>query len=172
MATTYIVYNKALKISNAALRATTVGHIMNILSKDVTSFDNSLVYAHYLYVGPLQMFCIIGLLWYEIGISCLAGIAVMVLYLPLQGLMGRLFGQLRVKSTALTDNRLRLMSEILTPENVFVTLSLVNQLRDSMTLSFPWALSLGAEALVSLKRIEVHTSWSYKIPIIYKNIFT
>ena len=221
VANTYLIYNKALTISNAALRTKTAGQIVNLLSNDVNCFDNTMVYAHYLYVGPLQMLFIIGLLWYQIGVSCLAGIALMFLYIPFQALMGHLFGQCRERSTFLTDNRLRLMSEIipamrvikmyvwekpfgslvelarklevnvihkamvlrsinlsfffvssklitflclivflimdgkLNPENVFVTLSLINQLRDLMTLFFPYALSLGAESLISLKRIEV-----------------
>jgi len=172
-------------------------------------------------MGPLQMLCIVALLWYQIGISCLAGIAVLILYIPLQGLMGHSFSKLRAKSTTLTDERLRLMSEIipamrvikmycwekpfsklvelarikeistirksmvlrsinlaiffissklitflclilfvigggnLDAENVFVSISLINQLRDVMTLFFPYGVSLGAEALISTKRIEV-----------------
>lgn len=221
VANTYLIYNKALKISNSALRTTTAGQIVNLLSNDVNCFDLAMVYAHYLYVGPMQMVCIVVLLWFQIGNSCFAGIAFMVFYIPFQTLMGHLFGQLREKSTSLTDNRLRLMSEIipamrvikmyvwekpfeslvelarklevnvihkamvlrsinlsvffvssklitflclivflirggsLDPEKVFVTLSLINQLRDLMTLFFPYALSLGAESLISLKRIEV-----------------
>ena len=221
VANTHLIYNKALKISNAALRTTTGGQIVNLLSNDVNRFDISLVYAFYLVVGPIQMLCIIALLWYQIGISCLAGVALMALYIPFQGLMGHLFSQLRSKSSNLTDDRLRIMSEIipamrvikmyvwekpfgdlvelarvreistihksmvlrsinlsiffissklitflclivfiitggeLNAENVFVSISLINQLRDVMTLFFPYALSLGAESLISMKRIEV-----------------
>lgn len=221
VANTYLIYNKALKISNAALRTTTAGTIVNLLSNDVNRFDICLVYFYYLWVGPITMVCCVGLLWYQIGVSCLAGIALLVLYLPFQGLMGHIFSVFRTKSSALTDDRLRLMSEIipamrvikmyvwekpfgalvelarvrevsvihksmilrsinlsiffissklmtflclivflivggaLNPENVFVTIALINQLREVMTLFFPYGLSLGAESLISFKRIEV-----------------
>ncbi len=216
-----LIYKKALKISSSAMRTTTVGQIVNLMSNDVNRFDVSLVYAHYLVLGPLLMFCVIALLWYQIGISCLAGIAVLILYIPLQAIMGHSFSRLRAKSSILTDERLRLMSEIipamrvikmyvweipfsklvelarireisiirkamilksinlaiffvssktitflclilfminggnLNAENVFVSISLINQLRDVMTLFFPYGVSLGAEALISIKRIEV-----------------
>ena len=42
----------------------------------------------------------------------------------------------------------------LTAENVFVTISLVNQMRVNMTLYFPSGISTGAEALVSTNRIQ------------------
>ena len=42
----------------------------------------------------------------------------------------------------------------LTPENVFVTITLVDQMRNNMTLYFPSAIACGAEALVSIDRIQ------------------
>jgi ATP-binding cassette subfamily C (CFTR/MRP) protein 4 len=228
-----LIYRKALKLSNSALRTTTVGQIVNLMSNDVNRFDWCLVYAHYLVLGPLQMCCVIALLWQQIGISCLAGIAVLILYVPFQGLMGHSFSKLRANSAILTDERLRLMSEIipamrvikmyvweipfsklvelarireistiqksmilrsinlaiffvssklitflclilfvisggeLNAENVFVSISLINQLREVMTLYFPYGVSLGAEALISLRRIQVIENYFYALFCIY-----
>lgn len=50
---------------------------------------------HYLWVGPLQALVIIVLLWYEVGLSCLAGLGAIILMLPVQTWFGRLFGVFR-----------------------------------------------------------------------------
>lgn len=50
---------------------------------------------HYLWIGPLQAVVIISFLWYEIGLSCLAGVAVVGLMLPVQTWFGKLFGLFR-----------------------------------------------------------------------------
>ena len=42
----------------------------------------------------------------------------------------------------------------LNAEMVFVAISLIDQMRLSMTLYFPYGISIGAEALISLKRIQ------------------
>ena len=53
------------------------------------------MFLHYLWVGPLQAVAVITLLWMEIGISCLAGMAVLIILLFLQSYFGKLFSSLR-----------------------------------------------------------------------------
>ncbi|GFT55309.1 hypothetical protein NPIL_228741 [Nephila pilipes] len=216
-----LVYRKSLKLSQSALSRTTVGQMVNLLSNDVNRFDQSVVYLPYLIAGPIQTIIIIAVLWMHIGYASLAGVSVLLLYIPFQGLMGRLFSKLRLKTAALTDERIRLMNEIiggmrvikmygwefpfanlvdsirrkevskirrtsilrglnlavffissklillvafvvfvlgvkgdLTPEKVFVCMSLFNNLRLAMTLFFPYAIAQGAESIISLKRIQ------------------
>ena len=50
---------------------------------------------HYLWVGPLQAIAVTTLLWMEIGISCLAGMAVLIIFLLLQSCVGNSFSSLR-----------------------------------------------------------------------------
>lgn len=50
---------------------------------------------HYLWIGPLQALVIIYFLLSEIGPSCLAGVAVVALMLPVQTWFGKLFGVFR-----------------------------------------------------------------------------
>ncbi|KAI3365805.1 hypothetical protein L3Q82_000804 [Scortum barcoo] len=67
---------------------------------------------HYLWLGPVQTIVIITLLWFEVGPSCLAGMAVIVLMMPVQTWFGKLFGMFRSKTAVLTDNRIRIMNEV------------------------------------------------------------
>ena len=41
------------------------------------------MFLHYLWVGPLQVIAVTALLWMEIGMSCLAGMAVLIILLLL-----------------------------------------------------------------------------------------
>jgi ATP-binding cassette subfamily C (CFTR/MRP) protein 4 len=44
----------------------------------------------------------------------MSGVAVLLLLIPFQGLMGRLFQSVRRKTAQLTDHRIRIMNEIIT----------------------------------------------------------
>uniref|UniRef100_A0A1E1XAH8 Putative abc transporter n=1 Tax=Amblyomma aureolatum TaxID=187763 RepID=A0A1E1XAH8_9ACAR len=215
-----LVYRKALRLSQAALSKTAVGQMVNLLSNDVNRFDQSVLFVPYLVAGPLQTAVITWVLWQHLGISCLAGISFVLLYIPFQGCLGRAFSKLRAKTAALTDERIRLVNEFvagmrvikmytwetpfanlvdnmrrrevhkiqqtsvlravnmgmffmssklvlflcfvtfallgntLTSECVFVSMSLFNSLRLSMTLYFPFGVGQGAETLISVKRLQ------------------
>ncbi|KAF6375882.1 ATP binding cassette subfamily C member 4 [Rhinolophus ferrumequinum] len=105
---------EALRLSNVALGKTTTGQIVNLLSNDVNKFDQVTIFLHFLWAGPLQAIVVTALLWMEIGISCLAGMAVLIILLPLQSCIGKLFSSLRSKTAAFTDVRIRTMNEVIT----------------------------------------------------------
>lgn len=106
-----LVYRKALRLSQAALSKTAVGQMVNLLSNDVNRFDQSVLFVPYLVAGPLQTAIVTWVLWQHLGISCLAGISFVLLYIPFQGCLGRAFSKLRAKTAALTDERIRLVNE-------------------------------------------------------------
>ncbi|XP_045834036.1 ATP-binding cassette sub-family C member 4 isoform X2 [Meles meles] len=110
----HMIYRKALRLSNVAMGKTTTGQIVNLLSNDVNKFDQVTIFLHFLWAGPLQAIAVTALLWMEIGISCLAGIAVLIILLPLQSCIGKLFSSFRSKTAAFTDARIRTMNEVIT----------------------------------------------------------
>ncbi|NXS87197.1 MRP4 protein, partial [Erpornis zantholeuca] len=109
----HMIYRKALRLSNAAMAKTTTGQIVNLLSNDVNKFDQVTIFLHFLWAGPLQAVAVTVLLWMKIGPSCLAGMAVLIILLPVQTCIGRLFSSLRSKTAALTDVRIRTMNEVI-----------------------------------------------------------
>ncbi|XP_031814417.1 multidrug resistance-associated protein 4 [Sarcophilus harrisii] len=109
----HMIYRKALRLSNAAMGKTTTGQIVNLLSNDVNKFDQVTIFLHFLWAGPIQAIAVTVLLWLEIGVSCLAGMAVLLILLPLQSCFGRLFSSLRSQTAAFTDVRIRTMNEVI-----------------------------------------------------------
>ncbi|XP_029303230.1 LOW QUALITY PROTEIN: multidrug resistance-associated protein 4-like [Cottoperca gobio] len=108
----HMIYRKALGLSSESMGQTTTGQIVNLLSNDVNRFDEITLNLHYLWVGPLEAMVIIVFLWYQIGPSCLAGMVILSLMMPVQSLFGKLFGIFRSKTAVLTDNRIRIMNEV------------------------------------------------------------
>ncbi|XP_048454277.1 multidrug resistance-associated protein 4 [Rhincodon typus] len=109
----HMIYKKALHLSNVALAKTTTGQIVNLLSNDVNKFDQVTIFLHFLWVGPLQAIAVVALLWQEIGPSCLAGMVILLILMPTQTIFGKWFSELRGKTAILTDNRIRIMNEVI-----------------------------------------------------------
>ena len=49
----------------------------------------------YVIVGPVIVIAVIVILWKEVGVSTLAGIAVVAFFVIMQAIMGRLFSKFR-----------------------------------------------------------------------------
>lgn len=77
-------------------------------------------------VSIMQTTLVMYLLWEHLNWACLTGITMLVLFVPFQGLMGRLFQGVRRKTTVLTDTRIRIMNEIINGMRVIKVSKLVN----------------------------------------------
>lgn len=109
-----LIYRKALRLSQRALGQTTVGQMVNLLSNDVNRFDYALIFVPFIFTAPLQALITIAYLYYfNFGWSVFAGCSVLVVYLPFQMYMGTLFSNLRAQTAILTDERIRLMNELI-----------------------------------------------------------
>ena len=50
---------------------------------------------HNIWAGPLLVAVTTVILWNSLGVSCLAGVGVMLFAIPLQSTFGKLFGKMR-----------------------------------------------------------------------------
>ena len=87
--------------------------MVNLLSNDVNRFDFSPFFIHYLWCGPLQMAIIMYLTYQSIGNATFVGGALILAFVPLQSWIGQKFSQLRNETAKKTDERIRIMSEII-----------------------------------------------------------
>ena len=108
-----LMYQKALRLSRASVGQTAVGQIVNIMSNDVNRFDEFSLFVAYLLVSPIQTAIVVYIVWTYLGVSCLVGIGLLLLFIPFQGFMGKMFSKVRSRIALLTDARLRYMSEII-----------------------------------------------------------
>uniref|UniRef100_A0A8C2XRX4 Uncharacterized protein n=1 Tax=Cyclopterus lumpus TaxID=8103 RepID=A0A8C2XRX4_CYCLU len=112
-AITAAVYKKALVVSNDTRKESTVGEIVNLMSADAQRFNDVTNFIHLLWSCPLQIGLSIVFLWFELGPSVLAGLAVMVLLGPINGLLATKARTIQVKNMKFKDKRLKIMNEIL-----------------------------------------------------------
>ncbi|CAG9813317.1 unnamed protein product [Phaedon cochleariae] len=108
-----LVYRKVLKFSKTALGNTTVGQLVTLLSNDVSKFDQMFVLAHYAWIGPIQVALGTWLLYRQIGIGSLFGVGFLVSFVPLQIYLANKTSVLRLRTALRTDERVRLMNEII-----------------------------------------------------------
>lgn len=107
------IYRKALIISNAARKESTVGEIVNLMAVDAQRFMELTTYLNMLWSAPLQIILALYFLWNLLGISVLAGLAVMIILIPINGVIANRIKILQVKQMKYKDDRVKLMNEVL-----------------------------------------------------------
>ncbi|KAK7930845.1 hypothetical protein WMY93_007240 [Mugilogobius chulae] len=107
------VYKKALVVSNDTRKEATVGETVNLMSADAQRFNDVTNFIHLLWSCPLQIILAIVFLWFEMGPSVLAGLAVMVLMAPINGFLATKARKIQIDNMKYKDKRLKIMNEIL-----------------------------------------------------------
>ena len=80
-----LIYRKALKLRQSALDKITIGHLLNLLSIDVNTFDIGLVFMHWLWLAPLNL--VVGglYIYFMFGPSGIVGTAAITIFVIIQG---------------------------------------------------------------------------------------
>ncbi|XP_063893502.1 multidrug resistance-associated protein 1 [Helicoverpa armigera] len=127
-----VVYKKALCLSNAARKERTVGEIINLMSTDIDRFG-SLTFINLVWSAPLQISLALYFLWGVLGPSVMAGLAVIIVLMPFNGLMARYQEKLQSKLMKHKDQRIKLMSEVLNGMKVLKMYAWEPSFRDHIT---------------------------------------
>lgn len=107
------VYRKALVISSSARSSSTVGEMVNLMSVDAQRFMDLITYINMIWSAPLQVVLALYFLWQNLGPAVLAGVAVMVLMVPVNAVIAMKTKTYQVAQMKDKDSRIKLMNEIL-----------------------------------------------------------
>ncbi|XP_048586332.1 ATP-binding cassette sub-family C member 4 isoform X2 [Nematostella vectensis] len=108
-----LIYSKILKLSPSSFSKIPNLNIANLVSSDVAKVDTAFFYLHYLILGPIEAIIVTVLLWQEIGVSCLAGMGLLFLLVPMQIGMSNFIMNLRNQAAQVMDQRVKVMREII-----------------------------------------------------------
>lgn len=85
-----------MKLTSASRKESTVGEIVNLMSVDAQKFMDIMTYLNMVWSAPFQIIVALVMLWNILGPSVLAGIAVMVMLIPLNIFIGSKVEKLQV----------------------------------------------------------------------------
>ncbi|KAK4880096.1 hypothetical protein RN001_008242 [Aquatica leii] len=108
-----LIYRKALRLSKTALGETASGKVVNLLSNDVSRFDVVSIFIHHMWIAPTTSLIVTYFLWTEASYAGLIGMIPVFLIAPLQSYTGKLSSVYRRQTAYKTDERVRLMDEII-----------------------------------------------------------
>jgi ATP-binding cassette subfamily C (CFTR/MRP) protein 1 len=107
------VYKKALLLSSAERQRRTVGEIVNFMTIDAQRIQDLSTYLHALWYSFIQIGLAIYFLWQQLGSSCLGGLAVICIMIPVNKLIAAWMGRLQRKLMRSRDLRVDVNNEVL-----------------------------------------------------------
>ncbi|XP_059222915.1 probable multidrug resistance-associated protein lethal(2)03659 [Stomoxys calcitrans] len=109
-----LIFRKATKLSLKSAGDISAGHIVNLLSNDVNRLDIGFVFAHYLWILPIQTVLIGYLIWLRMGYAAIIGVVALLLQtIPLQLSLSKWTARLRKRIAIRTDDRISKMNELI-----------------------------------------------------------
>ena len=112
-ALTAMIYGKSLKLSNEGKAAKSTGDIVNYMAVDTQRLQDLTQYGQQLWSAPFQITLCMLSLYQLVGYSMFAGVGIMILSVPMNGLLARYMKRLQKVQMKNKDARTRLMTEIL-----------------------------------------------------------
>ncbi|KAJ2042756.1 hypothetical protein H4S04_007127, partial [Coemansia sp. S16] len=110
---TTAIFKKAMRLSNETRQEYTTGSISTLFSVDVERIGGVTDYAHIVWSGPLQIVLAVGLLYNTLGWSVFAGVAIMVVSIPLNGWISGRMRELQIGQMKNKDKRTSMIDEAL-----------------------------------------------------------
>ncbi|NXH43271.1 MRP7 protein, partial [Dicaeum eximium] len=107
------IYRKALRVSSTSLARFTVGEIVNFMSTDTDRLVNFCRSFHELWSLPVQLAITLYLLYQQVGVAFLGGVALALLLVPINKIIANRIMVNNKKMLQHKDTRVKLMTEFL-----------------------------------------------------------
>ncbi|XP_077712138.1 cystic fibrosis transmembrane conductance regulator [Canis aureus] len=111
-----LIYKKTLKLSSRVLDKISIGQLVSLLSNNLNKFDEGLALAHFVWIAPLQVTLLMGLLWDLLQASAFCGLAFLIVLALVQAGLGRMIMKYRDQRAGKINERLVITSEVI--ENI------------------------------------------------------
>lgn len=118
-------------MNNEARRESTVGEVVNLMSVDAEHIEGTMGYLWALWSSPLQICLSLYLLYTTLGASMFAGLGLLVLLIPVNGLVMSKLGSCMTSIMTRKDRRMKLISEVLNGIKVR-RMKLINEILSAM----------------------------------------
>lgn len=107
------IYRKSLRLSNEGRASKSTGDIVNYMAVDTQRLQDLTQYGQQLWSAPFQICLCLASLYQLVGMSMFAGLAAMVIMIPINGVIARLMKTLQKTQMQNKDARTRLITEII-----------------------------------------------------------
>lgn len=107
------VYMKSLRLSNGARAAKSTGDIVNLMAVDCQRVQDASQFGQHLWSAPLQIILCLASLYQLLGYSMFAGVTIIVIMIPINGLITTVLKNLQKQQMENKDARSRLIAEVL-----------------------------------------------------------
>ncbi|OWA50131.1 Canalicular multispecific organic anion transporter 2 [Hypsibius exemplaris] len=107
------VYRKSLLITSAEKRSSNLGEIVNLMSVDAERLSDLMMYVNLIWSAPLQIAISLYFLWDVLGVAVFAGVAVLVLTMPLNWFLAKRNKTIQLGQMKYKDSRIGAITEVL-----------------------------------------------------------
>lgn len=100
-------------MTTASRKGATTGEIVNLMQVNTQTFVDLTTYLNMLWSAPLQIIISVAMLWRYLGVASLAGLATMILFIPINIYLSNKSKMLQISKLKYQDSRIKLTNEIL-----------------------------------------------------------
>lgn len=108
-----LIYRKSIRLSALSRKDTTAGELINLMQINTQTFVELSSYLNMVWSAPLQIALSLVMLWQYLGVACLAGIATIILLIPVNVFLSNRARRFFIQKLKHQDSRLKLLNEIL-----------------------------------------------------------
>ncbi|BHF73103.1 Multidrug resistance-associated protein 4 [Sparganum proliferum] len=108
-----LIFNKMLTLNQKAMATASLGNIITLISVDVQKLEAALLFVSAIWIAPIQVLVVLGLMYNEGGYVTVFGILTMLLFIPIQAICGRTAARIKGKVARITDERIKVFTELI-----------------------------------------------------------
>ncbi|TPX68327.1 hypothetical protein SpCBS45565_g03207 [Spizellomyces sp. 'palustris'] len=105
------IYRKCLALSISNTSST--GLIVNLVSNDVQRFEDAAPFAHFAWLGPVELLLVLYFMYVQISWAAFAAVGALLMVIPMQAAFAGRFAKLRKKLVVFRDDRIKSVSDML-----------------------------------------------------------